>query len=339
VIGSSIVLAGQAIGPGGASPGQGRSPHAAASLAPRATEGRRTQPPATADGIPLTPILKSPDVSVVTEATIDLQGTLPEGLAGQAGYRLRVYVNEELVRERRVPRRRNFTLGAVPLEQGTNTITLAISGPGGESLHSTAVELIRDDEEPLIRVLEPRPGGLVRDEEILLRGRSEAGATVRVLNETTDEEIDTTADEEGAFEAPLRLALGENTVRLRAEDAAGNRASATITLTHEPSAAAVALTVSHQNLRLGSLPASIVLRAVVTDDAGAPIDGAEVTFSVSPPGQTTSTFLTQTERGTATWRDVRIPREGAVAGQGYATVLAVLPDGDTLQGSAVFTIR
>ena len=81
-----------------------------------------------------------------------------------------------------------------------------------------------------------------------------------------------------------------------------------------------------------------MVRATVADVGGKRVPGATVTFSLSPPGQPTSTYTTETNsNGVATWR-ITLPKAGTIKGAGLATVAVTLTDGRTVSGSSAFEI-
>ncbi|HEY7599262.1 MAG TPA: hypothetical protein VH741_04975 [Candidatus Limnocylindrales bacterium] len=320
------MLAGQALSPNGPADG----PADPDEPTPRATP--------TVVQLPAAPLLALPAVTLTREAAVSLSGQLVEDLPRDAGYRLRVYVNGEKVRERRLPRRADFTIADVPLVEGVNSITLAIGSAAGESLHSAPVLIERDSTAPLIELTEPANGAVVYGPSVTLRGTSEPGASLSVTNRTTSRTVALVVADDGSFEAALELLTGFNELALESRDAAGNEASARLTIERREGAPSVRLALSRTTIDAASLPVTISLEATVRDASGAPIDGAEAFFSLSPPGMPTITFSATTVGGVARWPSVRISTE-AQPGQGLATVLVTLPGGETLTESAYFTIE
>jgi hypothetical protein len=322
-LGGSIVLAGQALDDG-------------VDPASRPSAGPSREP------LPPAPVVGQPAQTLIAATTIDLDVQLAGGLAPRSAYRLRIYVNDELVREQRLPRDEPALLTDVPLQPGDNWISVAVWGPAGESLHSAAVHVVRDDEPPPIHVSAPTSRN-VYTRQVVLRGRTEAGARLIVRNPASDENYELDVGGDARFEIQLNLAMGENVITLRAIDAAGNRSRATVRLVRLESSAAVTLEARPATLKLEDLPATVTLQARITGLRGEPVDGAQVTFSISVPGQQTSTYQTTSHAGLAVWRGVRIPRDGAREGHGLATVMVVLGDGLddelTLQESASIVFR
>ena len=330
LVGASAVIAGQFL------QGDGRPPTEAAATASATPVNDGPPPPA--------PTLLRPPATLVTSALVDVEVALPTQLLSPRpdGYRLRVYVNDEIVRERRLPDESPARVREVPLEQGENRITAAIVAPsGGESLHSSALLVTRDDQPPVIHIVTPADGERVFLEKLPVRGRTEPGARVSLTNTATGEELALSAASDGRFEGLIALVTGNNTLSLRTQDAAGNRSRASLSVVRARSAATVALEVRPESVRLQDLPLTLTLLATVSGVDGRPVDGAEVTFSMSVPGQSTMTYSTITDGGRAAWHGLRVPRDGALGGQGLATVMVVLDDeqadGLTLRASA--TVR
>ena len=328
-----MVLAGQALRPGDrldpdappvASPSGGP---AGSSSSPR---------PTPAAGLAAAPEVLPPETTLTNQPTVTLSGRLAEDPARDAR-RLRVYVNGELQHGRRLPRSRQFTF-EVALTEGLNSITLAIKGPAGESLHSTPVEIVLDSTPPAISNLEPASGATVYADSVTLRGTSEPGATLRVSSQTNGSSSAVAVPAEGAFEVPVSLVPGANEIQLETRDAAGNSARAGLSIERREGQASVRLDLSRSTIALSELPVSVSLRADVRDAAGQAVDGAEVVFSLSPPGLPTLTYNATTSTGTARWTSVRIA-DWASAGEGLATVFVTLPDGQTLTASEYFAIE
>jgi hypothetical protein len=105
------------------------------------------------------------------------------------------------------------------------------------------------------------------------------------------------------------------------------------------SQAAATITLSRDSYDLATLPESITMIAHVIGPDGKPANDATVTFSISPPGQTTVTRQLTTTDGTAIWSDYPLTLPGAVSGRGLVTVLATVSDGEQIAASAEFTYR
>jgi hypothetical protein len=331
VLGAGAVLAGQALD----APDQ---PTGTSRAGP--STGPMSGPNAFSDlGPPPAPALVAPAEAATTASQIDLSGSLPADLVDGGADLLRIYVNDELVRTRRVPRATPFTLRGIPLVPGENRITAALRGPGGESPRSVPILIVRDSDEPIIVISAPRPETVLTAEQVAIRGRTEPLARVSVSNVTLPGESSVEADAAGQFEVTVLLALGSNQIVVASQDPAGNRGSARLDLVRSESAAAVVLTVSADTLLWNRLPTELDIVATVYDELGQPVEEAEVFFSISVPGLAATTYRATTINGTAAWPGVRVPRDGTTRGRGRVTAHVTLANGQQIAETASFSVR
>lgn len=263
----------------------------------------------------------------------------PAGLRRDQTYLVRIYVNTKLVRERPLADGVQVALAGIPLDEGDNAIRAALVGTSGQGDLSAELHVTRDSSAPIIRVLDPQPGATVYNDSVVLRGRTEAGADITITELSSGREIEATIDPEGRFQAPIALAIGANQFVLRSQDLAGNQARARITFVREASAARLRLYISARDLDAAQLPVLLEMVATVLDEEGRGLDGVQVTFSLSPPNQTTRTYRTTTIGGQAAWPDLQLVDEGSARGTWLVTVLALLPSGAELRENQTFSVR
>jgi Glucodextranase, domain B len=286
------------------------------------------------------PVLDTPAAGLTRAAVIDVTGSLTAELPAGGPYKVRVYVNDLLRADARLARRdTEFTVADVPLVEGANTVTATIAGPLDETARSLPISLERDGTAPGIDIASPSSGSTIYGETMLLSGTTEAGATVKVVDRSNGAESATTAGTAGAFSVLVPLRSGSNSIDLSAVDLAGNVSRKSMRVTRAESQAAITLQLSRDTYDLATLPQALSMVAHVLGSDGKPVDGADVTFSISTPGQMTVTHETTTESGTAVWSNYPLTADGAQAGQGLVTVLATLAGGQTLADSATFTFR
>ena len=300
--------------------------------------GARPTPPTTvARRVPAAPTLLGDAVRFTRRPLFDLRGRLAEPLPRGQGYTLRLYRNGRLLRVQRPPRGTEFTFRRIELQRARTKLAVAVRGPAGEGPRSRSVTVVLDRTAPTLTLLEiPKP--LVHRAEVTIRGTTEARSTVAVTNRTTGTSVHAAAPR-GSFVVQVALAMGRNTLSIEVLDAARNRAARELTVERARGETTAELRLSPRRLSLAALPDSVTLEVSVADADGVAIDGARVVFSLSPPGLPTTTFEGVTEGGRARWPGVVIAREGAIAGEGLATVLVELPDGRTLRDSLSFRIR
>jgi hypothetical protein len=301
----------------------------------RAT-GTRQSPGAQA---PPAPALRAPDVAITSAATIDVGVIRPDGLDDGEEYLLRLFVNDELVHERRLPGAAEFEVARVALSEGANAITAALASAGHQGPRSEAISVVRDSVVPVIRVSSPARGTVVYTATAALRGKTEAGAAMTVVDLDTGTELETTVQPDGHFTTELALEIGANRLLLRTEDAAGNGASARISIERGESLAHLGLTLSAKELPRSELPFLLEMVATVRDELGQPADGAQVTFSLSPPNAATMTYVTESVAGLASWPSLELSGGTEAVGTWLVTVLAVLPSGTELREDESFSVR
>ena len=287
--------------------------------------------------VPPVPLLLASSDQLTRAEMIDLQLSRPSGMRADQRYVVRIYAGDELIRERGLPSAEQFVLENVPLRRGANALSAALAGMGGESPRSTPITIIRDDVAPVIEIL--APDGAVFSAEVVLAGRTEPGAGLTLTREPSGRELDTFIDADGRFTAPVELSMGDNAFSLHSVDPAGNEGRKRVVIVRGQSTASVALTVSDQEIAAAELPQRVTLRATVRDELGRPIDGANVTFGLSPPNQTTRTLQLVTEDGVATWPGIDLEAVPSARGTWLVTVSVTLDSGVELRDDESISVE
>jgi hypothetical protein len=319
----SVAVAAQSLGPG--------------FEGPIGSDRVSNSPSGSVDG--LAPPVLDPIAGPLTASSIDVRGHLAAPLPDDGTYRVRIYVNNRFRRDTRLTAGEDhFAVGDVPLTEGDNSITATIAAGDAETAGSEAVTVARDTTAPAIDVTSPA-GSTVYGDTLLLKGTTEPGAQMTLTNRSTGATTDATAAQSGDFSLSLHLQPGANVLDVAARDQAGNRDQKRLTLMREDSQASMVIELSRDSYDLATLPQTISVVAHVIGPDGKPADDASITFSISPPGQTTVTRQTTTVDGNATWSDYPLTAPGAQSGRGLVTALATLKDGETVAGSATFSFR
>lgn len=298
-------------------------------------------PAATTIGAPeAAPRLEVPDDPYTSNDAWDLRGLLPSGVAGSEDLTLRVFVGTERVDEVPVPPTADFLVTAIPLFEGENEISAAVVGPEGEGPRSASIVIILDTEDPGLTIAAPKDGSRVKasTQIVTVKGKTQPEANVAVRNANTGGSASEDAKIDGTYEIKVGIADGTNTLTVTATDQAGNETTKTVSILRGSGKLTARVGVSPSRLKASRLPEPYTIRVTVADVGGKRVPGATVTFSLSPPGQPTSTFTTETNAsGVATWR-VTMPRAGTIKGAGLATADVTLRDGRTISGSSAFEI-
>jgi hypothetical protein len=285
------------------------------------------------------PQILAPAQTLTRDSTVDLTLLRPSGLDPTSDYTLRIVVNGATERERPLPVQEQFVIAGIALGEGENSIRAALIDGAGLGGTSPAITITRDTTAPVIRVTRPEPGATAYSERFQMRGRTEAGATLDVVDVATGATLETSVDAEGRFATELTLGVGANQLVLSSRDLAGNTASTHVVINRAESLAALTLTVSDDQLKAVDLPQRLVATAFIQDENGRPVDGAEVTFSLSPPNATTITYRTVSVAGVAKWPDLDIASADDPHGAWLVTVLAVLPSGTELRANKSLNVR
>lgn len=324
-VGGTIVLAGSGALDGGERP----------STPPTASELVAASP--SSASIPASPATRIPAPTLEGATTAATRGrewqitlAIPADLPERRETRLLVHRGDEVVAEAPVRSRDEVTVEGIPLRRGENRFTATLRGPSGEGPPSAALVVTRDEVVPEISLSEPLSDTEVYSEQLTLIGDTEPGAQLMIANATNDRTSPAVVAADGRFQGEIALVLGSNELTLTATDPAGNVASTELAVVRREGVDQARLILSQTSFPVRRLPASISLRVLVVDAQGETVNGAEVVFSLSPPGLPTTTYRTVTVEGEASWLDVSMPRGGATAGDGFATARVTLEDGSVV---------
>ncbi len=285
------------------------------------------------------PTIEGPTAVTTRDATWSFDVALPTAIGDRRNATVRIYRDDHRVAEVDISRADTVHVSGLALKRGDNDFVAVVAGPSGEGPRSADVVVTRDDVAPQVAITAPSSGASVGTASQTVTGRADVGVTLTVSNLTTDASVEPVVATDGTFQAVVPLALGVNRISVQAVDEAGNSSSAEVDVTRIASQASANLHLTPATIKVGDLPASVSLDVNVIDENGAPADGASVVFTLSPSGLPTSTYHATTTDGTADWPDVTIPQQGAVAGDGFATVQVTLADGTVLRQLRKFTFQ
>jgi uncharacterized lipoprotein YajG len=293
--------------------------------------------------VPSAPALSVPAESYTNQKTVDLTGTIPAAYVGQDGVTIRIYrqLKDEgptPIDEIPVGATPGFTAPGLALAAGRNDFTATLVGPGGESDPSTAVTYILDTAKPKITITKPAKDATVNGKTVTISGKTQARSALVARNEANNASVTGTAGDDGAFQLVLAIAPGPNGIRITATDPAGNQAALVINVNRGAGKLQAEITASRYQFVRKQLPDDVTLTVVVTDPDGHPVDGATVTFTVTPKGVAPIVrTLTTDGAGKAVWRTA-IPK-GAAVGRGVAAALVQTTDFGSTTTQTFITIN
>ncbi len=280
----------------------------------------------TAPDVADSPAIEAPDSPYTNRERIDITVDVPASVTGRDGYTVRLYAttsdaDAELLREDPVGATSLQILVGVPLAPGRNDLQAAILGPGGESERSEIATWILDQSKPKVNVISPKDNARIDKGRVNMKGKSQAGAEIRVENASNGAIVTTIAGSDGLWEARIALTDGSNAVTVIATDPAGNENTTQIDIRKGSGKLAANLTSSRARFRASRLPKAITLTVTVVSPAGPPLQGATALFTVTVPGleAIVSSEIRTDGNGFAAFRTT-IPA-GAMAGSGLASVL------------------
>lgn len=287
------------------------------------------------------PSIESPTEPYTNQESVDLVVTVPTAVAGDTDYRLRVYL---ALKDQASTPIQEASLGAsqrtiipVILTKGINDFSVTLVGPGGESESSPVIRWILDLNKPPIRLSAPKDGAVINRKAVTLEGRTQGRTTLIARNQATGDSVSGTAANDGTFALSLPIARGANGLRITATDPAGNVSEIELIVTRGSGRLRASLSASDYTIPRGDLPQSIQLTVNVDDPDGKPLEGAQVTFTLSIPGIKTVTGDGTTDSNGRAVFDTTIPA-GADRGSGSAAVLVETQDFGRTTDAAPITI-
>ena len=207
----------------------------------------------------------------------------------------------------------------MPLPLGRSAITATIVGPGGEDDPSGPISVVFSNVPPALILAAPTASAVINGGTFTVSGRTRTGSTVVVRNDNTRKSTNAVATN-GYFSIPVALGPGPNDLTITATDPAGNTTTKTLTVIGGSGQTTVTLHLSNARLALTSLPTAISMVVTVLGMNGAPLDGAQVAFTLQVPGVTPVTYQTPQDQrdGDLVHRDPQgrcgdrqLPRHGA----------------------------
>lgn len=173
--------------------------------------------------IPPTQPRLQPFPQATNSAILTLTGFAP------AGIKVKVFLNEVLLKEITADKNGEFMFRNLNLAEGDNKIKV-ISFDNDKESEPYIAKIMYKKTPPALEVTSPKDNTLFFDEEkeIAVEGKTEPGVSVSVNQHLA------IVDTEGNFEIKITLAEGENQIKIVAQDEAGNQAEIEKKVTYTP---------------------------------------------------------------------------------------------------------
>lgn len=299
--------------------------------------------PTSVPDVPDAPSISAPVETATNSDAIDIRVNVPISVTGNVAYAVRLYVSladaePVILVEEPVGATAVQVITGVKLSPGRNDIQAAIVGPGGESERSEVASWILDTSKPKISVISPKNNAQVPKSPVKVKGKSQAGAEIRLQNANNGSIATTLAGGDGVWQTTIEVGTGGNEITITATDPAGNQNTMTLNLRKGSGRLVGVLTASGYRFRASKLPRKITLKVVVTDPDGRRLKGATALFTVSVPGieAIVSGEIRTDSTGVATFT-TNIP-SGATKGSGLATVLITSDKDGSVTDRQVLTL-
>jgi hypothetical protein len=260
----------------------------------------------TVDSAPVPLDITAPQDRLITRAaTLDVSGTVGTGVTD-------VQINGVAA-----PVNGTSFAATVPLRDGVNMIVAVATKANGKT-GTDSIDVTRDTIAPIVRIDSPSANFISANNSIPVTGLVNdvvnGGLNATVIVNGTPAVVS-----DGTFMVTsIPLVRGPNTIEAIARDFVGNESRHSVTVRYDsPVGARLAIQSGNGQAAVVRqlLPQPFV--AVVKDDAGNPVAGRVVRFSVSR-----NNGLLQLDAGAAGQRSVQVPTDGS----GRATVLLTLGD-------------
>ena len=205
------------------------------------------------------PSIAVPEKPYTNQDKIDVTVNVPPAVTGVEGYTVRLYVTLEgedpqLVVEEPVGDISVQVLAAVGLTAGRNDMQAAIMGPAGESERSAVATWVLDQTKPKVSVISPKNNAQVKKAVVKVKGKSQAGAEIRLQNATNGAIATTVAGKDNLWETTLAIADGSNAITVTATDPAGNENTAKLNVRKGSGRLTANLTSSAYRFKASSCP-------------------------------------------------------------------------------------
>jgi len=300
--------------------------------------------PTTAPDLPDAPAIVAPVESATNRATVDVTVNVPIAVTGKEGYTVRIYVTLQdaepvILLERPIAATAVQVIPAVPLSPGRNDLQAAIYGPSGEGDRSQVATWILDTSKPKVSVISPKNNAKVAKSPVKVKGKSQAGAEIRLQNANNGAIASSKAGSDGLWDATIEVGDGGNAITVTATDPAGNQNTMTLNLRKGSGKLTAVLTGTAYRFKASKLPKKVTFTVAVTDPGGHRLKGAVALFTISVPGiqAIVSSEITTNANGIASFT-TSIP-SGAMKGSGLATVLVTTTNIGNVSDRQVLTVE
>jgi hypothetical protein len=222
------------------------------------------------------------------DAQLQFSGRVP-GFAIQPGRSLQIVLNGAVIATNPIDDAGTFT-GALALKEGANTISVVLMDKR-DVVATSSYSVTLDRTPPKLTIAVPQPDATVDMANVVVRGTTEAGATLTINGRSVIVLPD------GSFTDSSNVSAGSLVITVIARDRAGNETTEKVNVVAQqqtqPGGPTLTLTLTSTSVR----PGQGVFATVTLRDANGPRAGVQVTLSLGAvPIASAATDATGTAR-------------------------------------------
>ncbi len=204
------------------------------------------------------------------EPQLKITGRVPE-FAMAAGRKLEITLNGSVVSSIE-PDAGGAFAASLTLREGPNAMALTLLS-GTDIIAHSSYTVVLDRQPPLLTLTRPATGATIEGTNVVIEGKSEAGATITVDGRTV------IPAQDGSFSDSYTVIPGAMTITVTARDRAGNETTVKTPVTVKaPTTASIAVTVTLDKVKV--TPGTIVTAMVQVTANGVAKADEQVTLSV-----------------------------------------------------------
>jgi hypothetical protein len=220
----------------------------------------------------------------------------------------------------------SITVDGVRIEPGPNTLQAVLSTLAGPGPVSEPVTVTLDPEQTKLAIIAPEKKSETYAEQVDVEVAAEPDTIVNVAKVNSTQGQNVTLGPTGQATVTVRLKKGNNRIRARTVDSAGQAQTARITVRRIDGTPKIKVQAPAKVER-SSLPAKVKVSVRVTDAEGKPLEGATLNYSLGGSGRIAQTDVDTTNaNGRATWNTTISPTSSPSGDEVTVTVTATSPE-------------
>ncbi len=144
--------------------------------------------------------------------------------------KVEIYLNQQLILDTEADEEGEFQVAKINLDKGINYLSAkALDKAGNESETSQEIKIAYDDQPPTIEINQPGEEETVYQQSLEIKGKTESDEIKITVNDHL-----VVLEKEGEFNYLYELSEGKNSIKIVAQDLAGNQTEKDLSITYSP---------------------------------------------------------------------------------------------------------